>query len=202
MKNKIEIEVFKISPDGKFLETIFNVPGTHYGYYLSSFKLEVRDGNGNSEYFDLSESLGLSSDNHQAHWVIRIPLRDLGIDYPAIYIATFKANIEKDDLDCDYEIIDSAVCSDVNGVYQCLLDDVLKECESCANGANISDDVIRNYLLLYGHYAAMDRRDFDVAERYFKIVSRCSKPCGNQRNSKCGCDKKKHNVKHDCGCKQ
>lgn len=68
------------------------------------------------------------------------------------------------------------ICSDVNHAYRCMLDDVLKEgrCDS------ISDDVIRKYLLLYGHQAAISTRDMETAETYFKLIGNCFSKCTNK----------------------
>lgn len=199
MKNKLEIELFRVSPDSKYLDVMFSMPGGGLGFYMSSFKLEVRDGMGNVQNFDLSDALGFDPTNHQSDWIIRIPLKDLGIDYPAIYIGTFKASINSNNLDRD--IIDTAIASDVNNVYHCLLKDILDTCGECYDSKSVSDDVIRNYLILYGHQAAMYRRDLDVAERYFRILSKCFSSCGTGNcytSSKC-CGEK-HIVKSDCGC--
>lgn len=200
MKNKLEIELFRVSPDSKYLEVIFNMPGAYLGFYMSSFKLEVRDGNGNHySPFDLTEAVGFSPDNHTSHWVIRIPLEDLGVNYPAMYIATFKASLQTEN--CNKEIIDTAICSDVSSVYQCLLEDIVDSCDNCSKGSSVSDETIRNYLILYGHQSAMYRRDLDVAERYFKILSKCFKSCSGGCNTNC-CGQHTHNVKSDCGCKK
>jgi hypothetical protein len=68
---------------------------------------------------------------------------------------------------------DTAICSDVNFVYRCLLDGILEEgpCDP------VSDEIIRKYLILYGHETAMKLRHLETAERYFKYLAKCFHPC-------------------------
>lgn len=206
MKNRISIDLFRVSSDSKYIDMIFDCPSGEQ-FYMSAFKLEVRDGNGNSENFDLTPALftGDSKEDQldKDHWVVRIPLDKLGITYPAIYIAELKAHTwppENPEEEDDYEPIEvtsTAICSDVNNVYRCLLDSVIESCDECSSGCKMPDDAIRNYLILYGHQAAMYQRDLDVAERYFRILSRCFTNCGERREPKsikpagcgCGCGK-------------
>jgi len=69
---------------------------------------------------------------------------------------------------CDInDIEDSMVCSDITQVYRCLLDSLLMQKDCCST---ISDDLIRNYLILYGHQAALATGDFETAETYFKLM--------------------------------
>jgi hypothetical protein len=68
------------------------------------------------------------------------------------------------------------ICSDVNSVYRCLLDDILKDvgCDS------LSDEAIRKYLLLYLHQAALSVKDLETSESAFKLVSNCFNKCGSK----------------------
>ena len=82
------------------------------------------------------------------------------------------------------------VCSDVNHAYRCMLDDLLKE-DKCDT---ISDDVIRKYLLLYGHQAAISVRDMETAEIYFKLIGNCFSKCASKYRppkhvQSCNCNK-------------
>lgn len=71
------------------------------------------------------------------------------------------------------ELEDFAFASDVNFVFRCLLDGLmLDRCNP------VPDDVIRNYLILYGHMAAVAEKDFETAEYYFKVLAKCFKKCG------------------------
>ena len=209
MKNRISIDLFRVSSDSQYLDLIFQCPSassstSESSIYMNKFQLEVRDGEGNSQRFDLSDALFAgegkkSAEERTYDWTVRIPLYKLGIDYPAIYIATLGCAVEVEEDEEPVTIPEAtAICSDVNFVYQCLLDQVIESCDVCSRGNQVSDDAIRNYLILYGHQAAMFRRDLDVAERYFRILSRCFDNC-NDKKKCCGGTPK---VKSDCGCKK
>ena len=262
MENRaISISLFRVSGDSRYLDMIFSCPRE---YYFSSLQLQVRviqDNEFVSKFFDLSPAL---FDNtplsptctvNKKHWTVRLPLEKLGIQVPAIYIATLKADrvfdeiIHKNDLtyslpapygDPDtYEIIDSTaqvyyidpetgetgepvvepdgnfvygfvytdpcaqlsneldpdtmICSDVNYAYRCMIDDLFMNeitKDSCEDV--ISDEVIRKYLILYGHQAALATEDLETAEMYFKLIGSCfNRPgCGSDGRtpgSCCGC---------------
>lgn len=185
IKKHLTIDLFRVSADSRYLDLLFSVPEE---FYMNSLKLTVKDTRGLSVQYDLSVALGMGSDNTQKDWTVRIPLYKLKIDYPAIYIADFKAQ----GIDETNSIEDQAICSDVNDVYRCLLDSVIDSCDKCSDGSVISDDVIRNYLLLYGHHAAMFAKDYPVMEKYFSILSKCFKNCKGEKLS--------YNSKPDCGC--
>lgn len=85
------------------------------------------------------------------------------------------------------QISDTAICSDVNYAYRCMMDELFihqKE-ESCTD--IISDEVIRKYLLLYGHQAAMSVRDFETAEEYFRLIGNCFENCGPRGRGEGSC---------------
>lgn len=88
------------------------------------------------------------------------------------------------------DIEDSMVCSDTTQVYRCLLDSLLMQKDCCEP---ISDELIRNYLILYGHSAALTEGDFETAETYFKLMQNCfgscpigSRPSNKKSNCNCG----------------
>lgn len=138
--------------------------------------------------FDITDAI-LTNNADQTKWEGRLILSELGINYPAIYTLTFTALCKGKE---DIKSVNSAICSDVNYVYNCLLEDIITDCDCCSNGGELSDNAIRNYLILYGHNAAMWQRDYTTAEEYFKILSRCFKNCGCSNKSvtkNCGCSK-------------
>lgn len=122
---------------------------------------------------------------NQNHWIIRIPLEDLGIAEPAMYYATLKSSNGNAD---EQPLITELVASDVNYAYQCMLDEVLK-LDKCSV---LSDDMIRKYLLLYGHQSAMFVNHDETAKEYFKLISNCFSKCSTsvpKGTSSCGCGK-------------
>lgn len=108
MQKFITIELFKVSPDGQFLELIADCPK---GYQFYSFMLTAHykmNGQEIENCFDIGDKLfkemvGIRTNDegkeefvykysNHTHWVIRIPIKEqLNIEVPAIYTATFKA---------------------------------------------------------------------------------------------------------------
>ena len=193
MDKNISISLFRVSSDSQFLDAIFDAPA---GYYMSKLEIEVKtlgaDGKFISQWFDFSEALGFAEDNPRKHWSVRIPLNAIKIHEPAMYIATFGANpklleeeeeeqdeivdnVTKPEDDPEY-ISDMAVCSDINDAYYYILDYIMEMSDRCSG---LSDDAIRNYLILYAHQAAMQQHDFEIAETYFKMIINKFSKCGN-----------------------
>lgn len=96
MNKVINIGLFRISGDSKYLDMIFDCPRE---YYFNSLQLQVRFIEGStfkSKFFDLSTELFDTTTEStctidKKHWVVRLPLYKLGITFPAIYIGTLKA---------------------------------------------------------------------------------------------------------------
>lgn len=212
MNKHISISLFRVSQDSKFLDMIFDCP---FDFYFTLVELEVRtlgpDNKFQSQWFDLADVLFSDEDTFQRkHWNVRLPLAKIGISEPAIYIANFKAeqvpeSFYTDDPNPEYteisdcgelplELHDSAVCSDVNDAYYSLLDYILDMGDKCQS---VSDDALRNYLILYAHQSAMEQRDFEMAEMFFKMIIRKFNKCGGgprpiqrTRTSSCNCGKR------------
>lgn len=88
---------------------------------------------------------------------------------------------------------DTMICSDVNYAYRCMIDDLfMNEITKDSCDDVVSDEVIRKYLILYGHQAALSVEDLETAEMYFKLIGSCfNRPgCGSDGRSPgscCGC---------------
>ena len=211
-KSKICINLFRVSSDSKYLDMIFSCPE---GYYFTSLFLEVRIPSGSkfiSKMFDVSTALFMSQGEpieDKQDWTVRIPLDKLGINTPAIYKATFKIEKIEDQeqsqcepqVDCNCQndscLEDHAICSDVNQVYKCMLKELMKLEDPCFE---VSDDLIREYLLLYGHQSALTLGDLEIAERYFRLIVNCFDNCSNPCGCTCG-QPKPVNI-NSCNCHQ
>ena len=193
----ITVSIFRISTDSEFLDMIFECPND---YHFTFLEVEVRllgkDGKFYSQWFDLSTVLQFGENTDKTKWSIRVPINKLGINSPGIYIASLKAElneIETSDLNTIQEINDTMICSDVNNVYHYILDYVLNTENKCFE---VSDDAIRNYLILYGHQQALQQYDLETAEMYFKLIHNHFDKCGNSyrptdriHNRSCNCSK-------------
>lgn len=104
-------------------------------------------------------------------------------------------NIEECDCQNRECLEDSAVCSDVNYAYKCMLSDLLSLTDPCPE---ISDELIRKYLLLYAHQSAMSVRDLDMAELYFKFIANCFHTCPTE--CVCGCNSVTQSAPRKSGC--
>jgi len=83
------------------------------------------------------------------------------------------------------------ICSDVNFAYRCILDEILEMGNECSD---LSESAIKNFLILYGHEAAMNTRDLEVAEKYFSLINKCFTKCDNKERitkstALCNCGK-------------
>ena len=96
--------------------------------------------------------------------------------------------------DPNIESYDTTVyTSDTNGTFQYLMDNILNLENSCTP---ISDDLIRNYLILYGHLQAMQNGQQSIAEEYFKILAKNFTKCGTNNRvgiQQCGCNSHMNN---------
>lgn len=207
MNSKITISLFRVSADSKYLDMIFDCPEN---YYFISLVLEVKSFTGKefiTKMFDLTNALFNENTVEKKHWIVRIPLENLysGIIYPAIYKETIKiAPTEGNTADCQCAndescLEDHMICSDVNQAYKCMLDDLLDLREPCFE---ISDELIRKYLLLYGHQSALQAGDYEVAEDFFKFIVNCFKACPPGPNCGiCATDSNKKST-NNCNCRR
>jgi hypothetical protein len=204
MNKNISISLFRVSGDRKYLDMIFSCPDE---YHFTSLELEAKfvgdDGNFQSSFFDLSAALFTEETKNQNRFVVRVPLEKLGLTVPAIYIATFKADIILDSEDPNIseeenstEITDTAICSDVVEAYKCMMDDLFMSEKDSSCKDLVSDEVIRKYLLIYGHTAAMAARDLDTAQEYFRLIGNCFDKCGSKGRGQGSCCSGSCNGKH------
>lgn len=201
----ISISLFAVSSgfgdnNEKALKLIIDCPK---GYFFTGCVLEVKIGDNQTDRYELSTALfgaKNTTDEKTDHWNIVIPLSMLGIDRNAIYtiqLTASDATIENEEgedgnitgatITYGSETLNAtAYASDVEGSFNCMLAHILNSdpCEA------VSDDVIRNYLILFGHQAALREGDVASAWEYFKLLDNCFNKCGNEHTSKvspCNC---------------
>lgn len=201
----ISISLFAVSSgfgdsNKKALKLIIDCP---HGYVFTQCLLDVKIGDNQTDHYDLSAALfgdAQSSDDKTDHWNIVIPLEMLGITSNAIYKIQLKASSTTIDTTTDEDgnettvikynnedpLSDVAYASDVDGTFECMLAHILNSdpCEA------VSNDVIRNYLILFGHQAALREGKIDIAWEYFKLLDNCFNKCSNEHTSKvspCNC---------------
>jgi hypothetical protein len=178
MKKAISVRLAKIDYDlgQPYIKLILDNP---YDYTFTQCIVEVHsvsNGKWNDvKRFDISTLF-----EGKNNVVISLPVSALdGMSDPAIYNIYLKAiNPSWEELE------DRLVLSDIHGVYRHLLNSLL-ETNKCSD---IDDALIKKYLLLYGHQAALQNKDLEIAKDYFLLMHQGFSKCGN--NSKtvnCGC---------------
>lgn len=206
----ITISLFRVRPgDSTKLDMIFSC---FTGYYFTSLILDICylvNGEFVNQQYDLSPAIfkvPTQGEQYQTRYAISLPLDKLEIYqstiYPAIYTGTFTIarydqNVEAITEENNQDV---AVCSDVNYAYHCMLKDLLEmqDLSSCNQCVEVSDELIRKYLILYGHYQALNCGDGEFAKTFFKIINNCfgncpSTPincgCASKRVTSCNCGK-------------
>jgi hypothetical protein len=178
MNKAISVSLAKIDYDlGKpYIKIIADCPSD---YEFTLFHITVHmmeNGEWVTKYFDASQVL----EGHNTNDPIILPVSSLpGVSGPAIYEIEFKA----EDLNSYEELFDKLILSDVYYVYRDLLDGLLSS-DQCDP---LSDELIKKYLILYGHQQAL-KEDLDVAKELFKLLHKNFTKCGNSgRIVNCGC---------------
>lgn len=199
--NYIEINLFRISSDGVYLDLIATSPKDSK---FTTIEIETRYLNGNSFASKLYVINLTEEQQVTGELKVRIPVynvnKGITVNLPMIYKITLKAV----DLEGN-EIKESGLASDVTRIYQDILDNVLSLSGDCTK---VSDEAIRKYMILYGHLSAMVAGDIDIAEMYFKILINNFNKCGTRDGRSCGtcgCSTNyipstSHIVDHNCGC--
>ena len=181
MNKAISISLAKVDYDlgQPYIKIIADNP---HGYQFTQCIIEVHpiiDGNwGEIKRFDVSSLLEGREDINMV-----LPVSALeGTSSPAIYDIYLTAEHSSDSGKPVLE--DRLYLSDIHGVYRHLMDGLLNT-DKCSG---VSDDLIKKYLLLYGHQAALESGDLDIAKDYFKLMHQGFSKCGSTNNSiNCGC---------------
>ena len=181
IKKAISISLAKVDYDlgQPYIKIIADNP---HGYQFTQCIIEVHpiiDGEwGEIKRFDISSLLEGREDINMS-----LPVSALeGASSPAIYDIYLQAEHAKiGKLD---PLTDHLMLSDIHGVYRHLMDGLLNT-DKCSG---VSDDLIKKYLLLYGHQAALESGHLDIAKDYFKLMHQGFSKCGSTNNSiNCGC---------------
>lgn len=214
----ITVNLFRVSQESIYLDIIAECLE---GYIFNKIEVGIRtyDHYGNAlteNYYSLTDAILSEYTNNQTSKIsARIPLSEFfeesGVQ-PSMYILTLGCiqNIIDDNTNISQAIEDTeqhditAYTSDINNAFYYLMDNILNLENSCTP---ISDEAIRNYLILYGHLQALENGQQSIAEEYFKILVKNFTKCGNNSracSSSCGCHSSlssSHPIHHSCNCK-
>lgn len=173
----ISVSLAKIDYDlgQPYIKIIADCPS---GYEFTLFHITVhmiQDDKWVTKYFDASQVLAGQDRTTMSFPVSYLP----EVSGPAIYEIELKAE-EKEEYT---EIFDKLILSDVYHTYRNLLDGLLSS-DRCDP---LSDELIKKYLILYGHQQAL-KQDLDIAKELFKLLHSNFTKCGdNGRTVNCGC---------------
>lgn len=214
----ITVKLFKVSQESIYLDIVAECL---CGYIFNKIEVGIRTYDHYGEaltenYYSLTDAiLSEYTDNQTAEISARIPLSEFfgeGGVQPAIYTLTLGCiqNIIDDGTDISQAIEDTEqhditiYTSDTNSAFYYLMDNILNLENSCTP---ISDEAIRNYLILYGHLQALENGQQSIAEEYFKILVKNFTKCGNNSRAcggHCGCSSlptPPHPTHNSCNCK-
>ena len=178
----IEITLLRISPDSKYLDIIAEVPS---GYRFDA--LQVYRYTGENQYEDPVDCSGVYNPNSTKQ-ILRIKTNSFGED-----VTIYKVEFGATTLDVKNPTLsETAYCSNVNFVYENLLDLLLNVTNDCIN-QNEFETLNRNHAILYAHTEAMRLGRFREAEMFYDIIWNSFVNCGPEvRRSglftnNCGC---------------
>ena len=178
----IEITLLRISPDSQYLDIIAECPS---GYRFDN--LQVYSYLGDNVYdtpVDCTEIYTTGTTKQ----VLRIKTSSFGEN-----VKIYKVEFGATPADVTYPVLsDVAYCSNVNFVYENLLDLILNLKNNCINDSDY-ETLNRNHLILYAHMEAMRLNRFREAELFYDIIWNMFSNCGIQARrtgiftSNCGC---------------
>lgn len=181
----IQIDILRISTDGKFLE--FSV-ACKPSYGFNTLLIHQYSITSETDYIDLSSIF----EEKKAKYVVRIPLDLLGgssmyhVHFKIEYTGPGEAPIDE----CDAILETEAVCSDVSNVYKYILLELINLTKGCCV-TSIPVDIQRMFTILYAHIEAMRLQQFDDAAQFYDVLrtnfSTCWVPERNLKAKPCNC---------------
>jgi len=184
----IQINLLRISPDSKYLEFSVECPTGYVFNQLSIWRYIL-----NGEYDTLIDASALLMSATQKE-VIRIDTGALGSVDNGSAVTMYKVEFGVTAIDEGSPEIENiiGICSNVNFVYENLLDLILKINKGCISCTEY-DLLSRNYMFLYAHIEAMRLERFEEAEKFYDIIYNLFTNCGPTSRSNttytksCGC---------------
>lgn len=210
MKKAIEISVLRVSSNGKYIEFIINCPKDYYftdfiiNVYDSIDKYSLKDSMFVAESGDEDAILGHDDETYyhnKQYYSGQFKIEDIGVTKPEMFEVTITAEhnngfqddeeqhpsdaIDPECIIPDQELHSYACISDVSKVYSCLMEDILSMGSDLCDNSNVTDKLIRNYLILYAHQEAMHMRELSEARKYFTLLQKCFSNCGGNQVTSC-----------------
>ena len=171
-----------------WLDMVFSIP---YGYKCTDIQItptfySPRYFEGNTLTFDEEVQKVIPGVENTIDTVCVDYIWNVDINTAGIYHVTIEC-----EQDQEYEIPEDwpemlntdLYVSDVEFVYNCMLPSMLDLCGKCST---LPDSLLQQYLLLWGHTAALQAKDTTTAEYLYKKMLNCGNPCQVTKID-CGC---------------
>jgi len=179
----IEISLLRISPDSKYLDIIVERSSQYRFNTLNVYRYL-----GKNEYDDPVDCSSIY-DPTKAKQVLRIAANSFGTDI-TMYKVEFGVVPDAEGVPVVQNEV--AYCSNVNFVYENMLDLVLNIKNDCISDSEL-ETFNRNHAILYSHTEAMRLGRFRESELFYDIIWNMFSNCGpagrrsNIYNKPCGC---------------
>lgn len=182
MSQAITIDLAKIEYDlgEPHLKIMASTPS---GYEFIQLIVTVYTLDGENHTYDISTIIG-----GEVNIAVDLPISSLsGVSGPAIYEIQIGADEQYGKPLTGAAIYDRMYLSDVHAIYRDVMNGIM-DCDPCNK---LSDDIIKKYLMLYGHQSAIQSGDLDVAKEFFMLMHKNFTKCGNKtRTVNCCCNDK------------
>lgn len=178
MNKAISISLAKIDYDfGKpYMKIIAANPMEYYFTKMWIIVHYLDEGNWTKKQYDVTQLIAYKNDI-----ILNLPISVLeGVSGPAIYEVYLESSNEIDE-----PLQDKLILSDTHYLYRQMMDGLMGT-DKCTG---VSDDVVKKYLMLYGHQQALQAGDIEIAKEYFKLMYNGFSKCGSvgRSGSNCGC---------------
>ena len=187
----IQINLLRISPDSEYLEFSVECPANYRFNVLSIKKYDYLTTTGypeNSDGFIDASNLYKATSTKEVMRIATSIFGGTGM-FQVVFGVDWRGVGEEPLLSDGTKLSDKetvGVCSDVNNIYNYLLQCLLSLDSRCAE---LDNDVRRAFIILYGHQEAMRLERLDEAEYFYNIL----------KNNFSNCDKSVR-INNNCGC--
>lgn len=180
----IHIHILRVSNDSNFLEfRVECLPGYNFTTLLIT-RYDVQ-----TKQDDVTLDCSHLLDGTTNEEVMQIPVTDLGTEVTMYYVEFGTTPVNPADPE-DENVV--GICSNVNFVYENLLDLVVNFNDCCISDADY-ETLDRNHMILYAHQEAMRLERYEDAIYFYNIIWNLFSHCpvkgrqANVINKPCNC---------------
>ena len=170
----IQVNLLRVSPDSKYIEFSVECP-TGYNFNL----LYIARYNVSTATYDTTKDCSSLLQGTTQSEIMRIAASAFGTDVTMYKVTFGVAPINPSDPEIPET---TGICSNVNFVYQNLLNPILGLTNCCVD-ATTYDTLMRNYMILYAHQEAMRLERYTEAEYFYGIIWNLFDNCGGSQRS-------------------